>query len=57
MVEPDGPGPGRSTFEAAVNAIKKEIAERNAEAQKAGLKRRTAREKEHLANLRKWQRA
>ncbi|HUZ30355.1 MAG TPA: hypothetical protein VMU90_13995 [Solirubrobacteraceae bacterium] len=56
MVEPDGPGPGRSTSEAAVNEVKKQIAERNAEAQKAGLKRRTEREKEHLANLRKWKR-
>jgi hypothetical protein len=56
MVEPDGPGPGRSTSEAAVTELKKEIAARNAEAQKAGLKRRTAREKEHLANLRKWKR-
>ena len=55
MVEPNSPGPGRSTSEAAINEVKKEIARRNDEAQKAGRKRRTAREKEHLANLRKWQ--
>lgn len=56
MVEPHGPGPGRSTSEAAVNALKKEIARRNDEAHKAGRKKRAAREKEHLANLRKWDR-
>ena len=56
MVEPDTPGPGRSTSEAAINALKKEIARRNEEAQRAGRKRRAAREKEHLANLRKWHR-
>ena len=54
MVEPNTPGPGRSTSEAAINALKKEIARRNEEAQRAGRKRRAAREKEHLANLRKW---
>jgi hypothetical protein len=54
MVEPNSPGPGRSTSEAAVNEVKKEIARRNEEAHKAGRKRRAAREKEHLANLRKW---
>jgi hypothetical protein len=56
MVEPTSPGPGRSTSEAAINELKKEIARRNEEAQKAGRKRRAAREKEHLANLRKWHR-
>ncbi len=54
MVEPDLPGPGRSTSEAAVAEVKKQIARRNEEAQKAGRKKRTAREKEQLANLRKW---
>jgi hypothetical protein len=54
MVEPRSPGPGRSTSEAAITELKKEIAQRNAEAQKAGRKRRTALEKEKLANLRKW---
>jgi hypothetical protein len=59
MVEPSnaGPGPGRSTSEAAVNEIKKQIARRNEEAQKAGRKWRTARDKEKLANLRRWERA
>jgi hypothetical protein len=56
MVEPNRPGPGRSTSEAAVNEIKKEIARRNEEAQKAGRKKRLVREKEHLANLRSWDR-
>jgi hypothetical protein len=56
MSEPISPGPGRSTSEAAVAEIKKEIARRNEETQKAGRKRRAAREKEHLANLRRWER-
>ena len=49
-----GPGPGRSTSEAAVSELKKQIAQRNGEAQKAGRKRRRAQEKEKLANLRNW---
>jgi hypothetical protein len=52
MVEPDSPGPGRSTSEAAVNQRKKEIARRNEEAQKAARSKRAAREKEQLANRR-----
>ena len=56
MVEPNRPGPGRSTSEAAINELKKEIARRNEEAQNAARKKRAAREKEHLANLRKWHR-
>jgi hypothetical protein len=56
MVEPNSPGPGRSTSEAAVAEVKKEIARRNEEAQKAGRKKRRARENGQLANLRKWQR-
>jgi hypothetical protein len=56
MVEANSPGPGRSTSEAAVSEVKKEIARRNEEAQKAGRKRRAAREKEQRANLRKWER-
>jgi hypothetical protein len=54
MVDSNSPGPGRSTSEAAVNEVKKEIARRNEEAQKAARKKRAAREKEHLANLRNW---
>jgi F0F1-type ATP synthase assembly protein I len=54
MVEPSRPGPGRSTSEAAITELKKEIASRNEEAQKAARKKRASREKEHLANLRKW---
>jgi hypothetical protein len=56
MDVPNRPGPGRSTSEAAVNEVKKEIARRNEEAQKAGRKRRAEREKAKLANLRKWER-
>jgi hypothetical protein len=54
MAEPNTPAPGRSTSEAAVNELKKEIARRNEETQKAARKKRAEREKEHLANLRKW---
>ena len=56
MVEPNSPGPGRSTSEAAVDELRKEIGRHNEEARKAARKKRTAREKEHLANLRKWDR-
>jgi hypothetical protein len=56
MVETNSPGPGRSTSEAAIAEVKKEIARRNEETQKAGRKRRSAWEKQRLANLRKWQR-
>ena len=56
MVEPTRPGPGKSTSEAAIAEVKKEIARRNEEAQKEGRKRRAARESERFADLRKWQR-
>jgi hypothetical protein len=56
MVETNSPGPGRSTSEAAIAEVKKEIARRNEETQKAGRKRRSAWERQRLANLRKWQR-
>ena len=56
MAEPTRPGPGRSTSEAAITEVKKEIARRNEEAQEEGRKRRAAREKDRLENLRKWQR-
>jgi hypothetical protein len=56
MVEPHGPGPGRSTSEAAINELKNQIAQRNTEARNAARKRRIARDKEKLANLRKWDR-
>lgn len=56
MSEPNSPGPGRSTAEAAVNELKKEIAHRNEEAHKAARKKRAAREQEQLATKRKWER-
>ena len=56
MAELNSPEPRQSTSEAAMAAVKKEIARRNDEVQKAGRKKRMEREKEHLANLRKWER-
>jgi hypothetical protein len=56
MVEPNSPGPGQSTSEAAIAEVKKEIARRNEDAQTAGRRRRRARERERFANLRKWER-
>lgn len=56
MVEASSAGPGRSTSEAALNEVKKEVARRNEEAQKAGRKLRTARDKERIAQRRKWER-
>jgi hypothetical protein len=55
MAEPNNPGPGRSTADAAVAELKKQIAERNEAAHKEWRKRRTQREKAKLAELRKWQ--
>ena len=49
------PGPGKSTADAAVNELKKQIAQRNEAAHKEWRKRRDAREKAKLADLRKWQ--
>jgi hypothetical protein len=40
------PGPGRSTSDAAFNALTKEIAQRNEQAQKEARKLRDAREQE-----------
>jgi len=46
MSESDNqPGPGRSTSEAALNAIKKRVAERNEKAHQAERKRREPRER------------
>jgi hypothetical protein len=46
------PGPGRSTSDAAFTALKKEIAQRNENAQKEGRKRRAAREQEQVRKRR-----
>ncbi len=54
MVEPSSPGPGRSTSETAMTELRKQIARRDEEAHKAARKKRASHEKEHLANLRKW---
>jgi hypothetical protein len=43
-----GPGPGRSTADAALIALKKEIAQRNEHAQREARKVRAAREREQV---------
>ena len=52
MSESNRPGPGRSTAEAAVSELKKEVARRNEEAQKAARKLRAQRERHLLAQRR-----
>jgi hypothetical protein len=52
MAESNSPGPGRSTSEAALNEIKREVARRNEETQKAARKLRAAREKQKLVQRR-----
>jgi hypothetical protein len=52
MAESNSPGPGRSTSEAALNEVKREVARRNEEAHKAARKLRAAREKQQLAQRR-----
>jgi len=56
MADANTPGSGRSTSEAALNEVKREVARRNEEAHKAARKLRTAREKKQLAERRKWDR-
>lgn len=56
MTEPNTPGPGRSTSEAAVSELKKEVSRRNEEAQKAGRERRAVRDAEERAKRRMWER-
>ena len=56
MAEPSPPGPGRTTAEAAMSELKKEIARRNEAAQKAARKLRTEREQRLLAKRREWDR-
>ncbi len=47
------PGPGRSTADAAFLAHKKEVAQRNEQAQKEARKLRAAREKEQVVRRRR----
>jgi hypothetical protein len=47
------PGPGRSTSEAAFAELKKEIAQRNEQAQKEARRIRAAREQEEVRRRRK----
>jgi hypothetical protein len=56
MTESNRPGPGRSTAEAAVSELKKEVARRNETAQKAARKLRTERDRQLLAKRREWDR-
>ena len=56
MAESDRPGPGRSTSEAALNEVKREVARRNEEASRAARKLRAEREKQQLARRREWDR-
>jgi hypothetical protein len=53
MAEPQTPGPGRSTSEAAFNEIRKQVAHRNEEAHKAARKLRIARDREQIAERRR----
>jgi hypothetical protein len=46
------PGPGRSTSEAAFNDLKREIDQRNMQAQKEARKLRTAREQKQVRERR-----
>jgi len=46
------PGPGRSTSDAAFAELKKQIAQRNEQAQKEGRKLRAAREQEQVRRRR-----
>ncbi len=52
MAESTSPGPGRSTSDAALSAVKKQVALRNEEAHKAARKLRAAREKKQIARRR-----
>ena len=53
MSESSRPAPGRSTADEALNEVKKRVARRNEEAQKAARNLRAAREKEQLERRRK----
>jgi hypothetical protein len=52
--QPEEPGPGRSTSEAAVKVLKDEIAQRNERLQKEARKIRTAREQEQVRRRREF---
>jgi hypothetical protein len=56
VAESPSPSPRRLTGDEAFNEVKKQVARRNAEAQKEGLRLRAAREKEKWAQRRKWDR-
>lgn len=55
MADAHSPGPGRSTSEAALNEVKRDVAQRNEEAQKAARKVRAEGEKQRLEARREWE--
>lgn len=48
----EGPGPGKSTSEAAFNDLRREVAQRNEQASQEARKRREAREQQQLLRRR-----
>ena len=50
--QPQEPGPGRSTSEAAFNDLRKEIAQRNEEAQQKARKLRAVRDRAQILSRR-----
>jgi hypothetical protein len=56
MAKSDQPNPERPQQTASFSDVTREIARRNEEAQKAARIRRTAREKEQIAQRRQWER-
>ncbi len=56
MQDSTRPGPGRSTAEAAVSELKKEVARRNEAAQDAAKKLRAERDRQLIAQRREWDR-
>ena len=55
MADAHRPGPGRSTSEAALNEVKRDVARRNEEAQKAAHKLGAEGEKHRLEARREWE--
>jgi hypothetical protein len=53
MAESNSPGPGRSTSEAALSDLKREVARRNEETQRAARKLRAEREEKRIVERRK----
>ena len=56
MTDANSPDPGRSTSEAALNEVKREVARRNEATRKAARQLRNAREKVQRELRRRWER-